>query len=92
MSALKDNNGVLHSNHQDKANILWSAFKERLGVQEYRSMLFDLHDLFTVPNDLSCLEEPLSHEEIDQVVAQLSTDKSPSPDGFNIDFIKNDGP
>ena len=38
--------------------------------------------------DLSSLELPFSKEEIDSVVHSLPTDKSPGPDGFNIDFVK----
>jgi len=38
--------------------------------------------------DLSSLIEPFSHEEIDAIVKHLSSDKSPGPDGFNIDFLK----
>lgn len=51
-------------------------------------MLFDLEDLLTRSSDLGCLSEPFSAEEIDAVVRNLSSDKSPGPDGFNTDFVK----
>jgi hypothetical protein len=38
--------------------------------------------------DLEVLEVPLAHEEIDEVVESLATDKTPGPDGFNNDFLK----
>lgn len=51
-------------------------------------MLFYLSNLFADQVGLSWLEDPFTHEEIDQVVASLPSDKSPGPDGFNTDFIK----
>jgi hypothetical protein len=38
--------------------------------------------------DLSSLIEPFTHAEIDAIVKILPSDKSPGPDGFNIDFFK----
>jgi hypothetical protein len=37
---------------------------------------------------LDTLSDPFAHEEIDVVVANLPSDKSPGPDGFNTDFVK----
>lgn len=76
------------SSHVDKASILWDVYKERLGISEFQHMVFDLVSLFPDQANLSALEEPFSHLEIDQVVASLPSDKSPVPDGFNTDFIK----
>jgi len=77
-----------HSAHHDKANILWDAYKDRLGQSEYGTMLLNLESLLLLTTDLSSLEEPFTHEEIDQVVSSLRSDKSPGPDDFNTDFIK----
>jgi hypothetical protein len=72
-----------------KANILWEAFKERLGQSEPPSMQFDLHySLLQASSNLNCLEQPFTTEEIDLVVQHLPSDKSPGLDGFNTDFIK----
>lgn len=60
--SLEDNNGVLHATHQEKEDIFWEAYKHRLGIREFQSMLFDLSSLFPVQPDLSCLEEPFTHE------------------------------
>jgi hypothetical protein len=49
---------------------------------------FNLQELLTAHCELSCLEEPFAHEEINKVVASLPSDKSPGPDGFNGDFLK----
>lgn len=69
-------------------DILWEAYKDRLGKSEFQSIQCNLTGLFSNPLDLSWLEEPFTHKEIDQVVAHLLVDKSPGPDGFNINFFK----
>jgi hypothetical protein len=38
--------------------------------------------------DLSLLEEPFSHKEIDDVVKEFPCNKSPGPDGFNAEFLR----
>jgi hypothetical protein len=54
-------------------------------------MLFDLSDLIQMHNTLESLEAKFTTEEIDGIVRKLPNDKSPSPDGFNNEFIKNVG-
>ena len=76
------------TSHNDKAHILWEAYKERLGQAEGISSLLDLSTLLTNHSNLALLEEPFTTEEIDSVVASLPSYKSPGPDGFNTDFIK----
>jgi hypothetical protein len=45
--------------------------------------------LFLVPiDDLANLILPFSNKEINEVVSNLKSDKSPGPDGFNTDFMK----
>jgi hypothetical protein len=39
--------------------------------------------------DLDGLVEPFSQEEIDIIIKDLKSDKSPGLDGFNTDFMKN---
>jgi hypothetical protein len=51
-------------------------------------MHFDLDTLLHAADHLECLTEPFTTEEIDIVVKNLPIDKSPSPDGFNTDFVK----
>jgi hypothetical protein len=38
--------------------------------------------------NLGDLENPFSNEEIDKIIHDLPTGKSPGPDGFNLDFMK----
>lgn len=88
ISSIQDANGLPRSEHHIKAHILLEAFKEILGISDNPEMLFNLDELLEKANDLRCLAEPFTHEEIDAVVASLPSNKSPGPDGFNMDFIK----
>ena len=92
ITTLHDNAGIPKSSHSEKVNILWEAFKDRLSTTEFQGMHLNLDDLLTASDLLGFLEEPFSHEEIDLVVQNLPTDKSPGLDGFNTDFIKKAWP
>jgi hypothetical protein len=46
--------------HNAKANLIWSDFKERLGSLNFQCMHFDLESLFGQPPNLSSLEEPFN--------------------------------
>ena len=87
ITSLSDHSRALVSNHSLKADLIWNDFKERLGTSNFELMLFDLDSLFSQDVDLSSLEEPFSHQEVDEIIKQLILDKSPSPDGFNNDFF-----
>jgi hypothetical protein len=76
------------SKHEKKANLLWEAYKQRLGTSEFSHMYFDLNTLLRPVKNLSCLEEPFHKEEIEQIIKDLKGDKSSSPDGFNGEFLK----
>jgi hypothetical protein len=76
---LQDSNGQPLFDHHIKARLLWEAYKERLGTLDSPAMFFDLDNLLNASQELGCLFEPFSSEEID---------KSPVPDGFNTDFLK----
>lgn len=88
ITTLKDSADQPQTNHHIKATILWEAYKDRLGSTNSPVMHFSLKDLIQRVEDLDCLTEPFSHEEIDDVIKNLPSDKSPGPDGFNTDFIK----
>lgn len=83
----KDNGEIVH-NHLDKADVLWVAFKQRLGLSEFRNITFNLSEFLNSNPNLAWLEDPFTREEIDSVVKNLPNDKAPGPDGFNNDFIK----
>jgi hypothetical protein len=77
-----------HFDHTSKADLLWTAYKERLGTTDNISMQFDLGTLLHSSTELGCLSEAFSHEEIDDVIKNLPLDKSPGPYGFNTNFVK----
>jgi hypothetical protein len=86
--SLQDANGVSHTEHHTKADILWEANKDRLGTSDSPEILFDLSQLLQQSDVLDSLSEPFTLEEINAVVANLPSDKSPGLDGFNTDFVK----
>jgi hypothetical protein len=90
IAMLKENENEI-SDHNGKADILWKAFKERMGTSENLSMKFNLNDLFGDSLDrqmLDKLESPFSDKEIEDTIAHLPNEKSPGPDVFNNEFIK----
>jgi len=83
-----DEQGTYIQDHEGKARIIWNAFRNRIGVTGEPTMLYNLASLFTRHEDLSCLVEPFTHEEIDNIVRRMPVDKAPGPDGFNGLFLK----
>lgn len=88
ITLLRDSNGLEFLEHEAKANLLWDSFKGRMGTSNYTHMYLDLSSLLTVHPDLDILEINFSKEEIDRIVADLTNNKSPGPDGFNGEFLK----
>jgi hypothetical protein len=86
--SLKGADGLEKFSHDDKANILWEAYKERLETKEFTHMYFDLSNLLNRVHNLDDLALPFSKEEIVGVIRGLPLDKYLGPDGFNTDFMK----
>jgi hypothetical protein len=87
IACLQDENSNEVTDHDGKENLLWEAFKKRLGISDFNGMIFNLNSLMNT-QDLSQLDTPFTRQEIDSVIADLSNNKSPGPDGFNNEFIK----
>lgn len=68
ITCLTDPSGEIVFDHNSKATLIWNDFRERLGSSSYQDMLFDLGSLLHSDVDLSSLEEPFSHNEIDNVI------------------------
>jgi hypothetical protein len=85
---LKDGDGIDKFNHEDKAQLPWEAFKERLGTSEFTQMHFDLSVFINTSARLHGLILPFWKEETDNIVSSLPNGKSPGPDGFNTEFLK----
>jgi len=52
--ASSDTEGNSIADHEQKANLLWTAFKQRMGVSEFSGMSYNLNDLLT-SHDLESL-------------------------------------
>lgn len=74
--------------HEEKANHIWCAFKDRLGKSDFTHMYFNLEELLGPGQHLDLLEIPFSKEEIDAIIFELPNNKSLGPDGFNGEFLK----
>lgn len=88
ITCLEDDAGVPIFDYQQKAQMIWVAFKERLGISEFSSINFNLDTLIQNTVDLGSLVVPFTHQEIDSIVRSLPSDKAPGPDGFNTDYVK----
>ena len=75
--------------HNEKAALLFSAYKDRLGKSREINFPLDLQQLIQPVDGLQHLSSPFSEKEIDEVIKYLPTDKAPGPDGFNGKFIKH---
>jgi len=85
---LRDDSGMFVSDHDSKVALLWSSFKNRMGITSSPIMHFDLSSLVQTHTDLSELVQPFTTEEIDMVIKHIPVDKAPGPDGFNGMFLK----
>lgn len=56
--------------HEQKANLFWEAYKQRLGHSEYSSMEYDL-DTMLIAQDLIHLHSDFSQQEIDAVIRNM---------------------
>ena len=88
ISSLRDDNDNIVTSHEDKAALLYSAFKGRMGITTQPIMQFDLYELININVELSSLVQPFTQEEIDLLIKTIPTDKAPGPDGFNGLFVK----
>jgi len=88
ITSLKDDLGNSFSGHEQKAEILWNTYKNRMGLSEFSQIYFDMDQFIQPAENLGNLELPFTKEEIEQVIRGLPNNKSPGPDGFTNEFIK----
>jgi hypothetical protein len=88
ISQILNEDGIWVQDHSGKEALLWSAFKNRLGLSTRVTMLFNQESLITPRDNLESLGVPIYIEEIDTVVKRIPSDKALGPDGFNGLFIK----
>jgi hypothetical protein len=85
--SLNKPDGSVVTDHDQKANLLWIAYKDILGISEFTGISYDLNQLLT-KHSLDHLDTEFSPEEIDHVIKTLPNSHAPGPDGFNGLFIK----
>jgi hypothetical protein len=88
ISMLTAADGRQVSDHEEMAGLLWSSYKERMGMTEGISMQFDLASLLTKVQGLEEISMPFLEEEMELVIKQMPPDKAPGPDGFTGHFLK----
>jgi hypothetical protein len=76
------------SDHEEMAGMLWSSYKNRMGMSEGISMQFDLANLLIKVEGLEDISMPFLVEEMELVIKQMPSDKAPGSDGFNGHFLK----
>lgn len=87
ISTLRIDDSTSVTNHDLKAGILFSAFKDRLGCTDFTSISYNLQALIQ-PVDLPVLDNSFSDDEIQLAVAAMPSDHAPGPDGFKGYFYK----
>lgn len=75
------------TDHESKAEVLWHAFKQRLGITEFTEIQYNLAPLLQEV-DLSGMDDPFTMEEITSVLKDIPLDHALGPDGFNGMFFK----
>ena len=60
VSQLRDDSGLFVSDHESKAALLWTSFKNRMGVSSSPKMHFYLPNQVQAHHDLSALVQPFS--------------------------------
>ena len=75
--------------HEEKAAVLWSAFRNRLGASEQTELSAETLNLVKRTPNLDRLSVIFSEAEIDKIIAYLPKDKAPGPDGFNGYFFRS---
>jgi len=87
IASLTDTDGTIITNHDQKAGLLWTAFKNRMGLSDYSAISYDLPSLL-VEEELGFLASDFSEEEFLLVIKSIPSDHARGPDGFNGKFIK----
>lgn len=84
---ITNSEGIPNIEHDQKANLLQAAYKERMGCNEFTRIAYDLSSIL-IEHNLEVLDSEFSQQEIDFVIKSLSDSHAPGPDGFNGLIIK----
>jgi hypothetical protein len=89
ITSIESDEGATFTGHEEKAAVLWEAYKNRMGRTESPQMLFDLDNLIQAQEITEDLISPFTTDEIDDIIKKMPPDKAPGPDGFNGCFLKS---
>lgn len=87
ISHLSLDDGSIVTTHAEKEQILYMAYKNRMGTRGSMDMILNLSDMVRRMEGLECLSEIPSTEELDRIIKNMPTDRAPGPDGFNGLFL-----
>jgi Reverse transcriptase (RNA-dependent DNA polymerase) len=81
-------NGQIHSNHDEKARILFNHFRDLIGTEVGQQTTYNLQQLYGVNSPITDLTTPITFQEMSQVIEDWPSGKTPGPDGFTGEFYK----
>ena len=88
ISQVLNQSGQIVNLHDQKANLFYQSFKNRMGISCSPTIDFNLNELFVPRIDLECLIDMFYTQEIDNLISIIPVDKAPGPDGFNGYFME----
>ena len=88
ISSIRMEDGLVTTDHNQMAGIIWDSYKQRMGMSNGIHMGFNLDSLLQRVEGLETLSRPFEKEEIDDIIKHMPADKAPGPDGFNGLFLK----
>lgn len=86
---LTTQDGVEVSDHEQKAQVLRQHFSSLLGHAIQRTMGIYWDSINHPSQDFSHLDEPLTIDELKEVISNMHVEKAPGPDGFIGAFYKS---
>lgn len=86
--SLMDADGYPITDHEQKACMIWNAFKDRMGISEFTTNYYNLGDILSQVDLPMVLGADFSNLEIEMVIKGLPNEHAPGPDGFSGTFIK----
>jgi exonuclease III len=81
-------NGQLHSDQKIKAGTFFEFYSQLMGTDSPPTPHINWQSLYETTHDLSEMENPISEQEIIDVLQSWPNNKSPGPEGFTGEFYK----
>lgn len=85
---LKNSEGNISWDHEEKEEILYSFYSELLGTAVQRPNNLDWERLDLNILDDPALDQPFSEAELEHTIKMIPPEKAPGPDGFTGSFYK----